>query len=109
MSEILQVVTTVDAEVAARQLAAALVERDVAACVQVDGPIQSTYRWQGAIETSEEWRLTIKTTESRYDALETAIRSLHSYDVPEILATKVTRVSDDYRRWLVEQVGNRDD
>ncbi len=72
----------------------------LAACVQVLGPITSTYRWQGKIETGSEWLCVVKSREERYDELERAIRSLHPYEVPEILATPVTAGNPAYLAWL---------
>jgi len=78
--------------------------RRLAACVQVLGPITSTYRWEGAIETSQEWRCEAKTRVELYDEIEKAIRSLHSYQVPEILAVPVVDGSADYLAWLDREV-----
>lgn len=100
MSEAIQVVTTVATEEAAAALAAALVERRLAACVQVWGPIRSVYRWAGAVESAEEWVCQIKTLAWRFPALEEAIQELHAYDVPEILATPVVAGSEAYLAWL---------
>ncbi len=104
MTQIIQVVTTTDSEARARELAELLVAQQLAACVQIDGPITSVYRWQGQLETAQEWRCTIKTTADRFDQLEKHIRSMHSYEVPEILATEVVLSSADYALWLKEQV-----
>ena len=78
----------------------ALVERRLAACVQVVGPVESRYRWEGRVETATEWLCVAKTTAERYDELEAAIGDLHSYDVPEILAVPVVRGSAAYLQWL---------
>jgi periplasmic divalent cation tolerance protein len=104
MTDAIQVITTTSSREEARKIARALVERRLAACVQVSGPIASTYRWQGAIETSEEWMCTAKTRSSSYAAVESAIRELHSYDVPEILAIEVTNGSRAYLDWLAGEV-----
>ncbi len=103
MTQILQVVTTTDSREEAERLARGLVDARIAACVQVDGPIQSTYWWEGRATTEEEWRLTIKTIADRYDELEGFIARNHSYDTPEVLATPVTRGSEDYMRWVVDE------
>ncbi len=91
MLDILQVVTTTDSKAAAQHIAAALVERRLAACVQVLGPITSTFRWEGKIQTAEEWMCVVKTRRGLYAVVESAIRELHSYEVPEIVATPVGR------------------
>ena len=84
-------------------MAVALIERRLAACVQVVGPIESWYRWEGRVETATEWLCVAKTTAERYDELEAAIGELHSYDVPEVLAVPVVRGSAAYLRWLGEE------
>ena len=82
----------------ARQIGAALVERQVAACVNLLPGVESIYRWEGKIERAGEVLALIKTT--RYAALETAIRELHPYEVPEILALPVMKGSPEYLDWL---------
>jgi periplasmic divalent cation tolerance protein len=100
MAEYLQVTTTAGSEEEAEQISAALVERRLAACVQVIGPIASRYRWQGAIEHSTEWMCVAKTSAVRYAELEAAIRELHSYDEPEIVATPIVAGSAGYLKWI---------
>ena len=104
MTEAIQVVTTVGSQDEAQKLAAALVEARLAACVQVIGPIASTYRWQGKLETSQEWLCAIKTLRANYAALEAAIRAAHSYQVPEILAFEVVDGNRGYLDWLSQEV-----
>ena len=88
----------------AEQISAALVERRLAACVQVIGPIASRYRWQGSVERSTEWMCVAKTRAERYAELEAAIRELHSYDEPEIVATPIVTGSPGYLKWLDDNV-----
>ena len=104
MTEAIQVVTTTGSKEAAQSIAGELVKRELAACVQVGGPITSTYRWKGEVESSEEWLCTIKTRRDMYAEVERAIAELHSYDEPEILATPVVAGSDGYLEWLGQQV-----
>ncbi len=104
MARAIQVVTTAGSEADAKRIAAALVDRRLAACVQVSGPIESHYHWQGKRETSQEWLCTIKTQANLYPALERAILELHSYDVPEILATEVATGNAAYLKWLESSV-----
>jgi periplasmic divalent cation tolerance protein len=96
----IQVVTTAPTRELAEQIAGRLVEERLAACVQIDGPIHSTYRWRGGIERDEEWRLTAKTLVTRYDQVEMTIRQLHPYEVPEILAVPVLCGEESYLHWL---------
>ncbi len=107
MAEYLQVLTTIDSEEAAERISAALVERRLAACVQVLGPIASRYRWQGGTETAEEWMCVAKTEASRYAELEAAIREVHSYDEPEIVATPIVAGSQGYLDWIGKSLSNR--
>ncbi|MGI8825416.1 MAG: divalent-cation tolerance protein CutA [Chloroflexota bacterium] len=104
MSEFLQVVTTIDTQEGAQRIADDLVARLLAACVQIAGPITSTYRWEGSQETTEEWVCTIKTMANSYESVERAIRLIHPYDVPEILATPISAGNPDYLQWLRGQV-----
>ncbi len=100
MDEIIQVVTTTGSRADAERIGRELIERRLAACVQIDGPIASIYLWQGAIESADEWRLTIKSLGSLFPQLEAAVRSLHTYETPEIMATEVVGISDAYEQWL---------
>lgn len=104
MTDAIQVFTTVDSREAAQRLARVLVEGRLAACVQVLGPLQSTYWWEGAVESAEEWLCLIKATQDVYQALEEAIRASHPYDVPEILAVPVTAGHSAYIEWLARNV-----
>lgn len=107
MTDYLQVLTTVGSEEEAGRLAALLVERRLAACVQVVGPIVSRYRWQGAIEEEREWQCLAKTTRAAYEAIEAAIREAHSYDEPEIIATPIVAGSAGYLAWIADNVDPR--
>jgi periplasmic divalent cation tolerance protein len=102
--EHLQVVTTVGSEQEAELIASSLVEAKLAACVQIGGPIRSRYRWQGAIEEAREWQCLVKTTAAAYGRVEAAIRALHSYDEPEIIATPIVAASAGYLNWIDENV-----
>ncbi len=106
MPDYIQVITTVEHREDAQRIATALVEQRLAACVQVSGPVTSTYRWQGKIHSAQEWQCSIKTRRDRYPEVEQAIRKLHPYQVPEILALPVVAGGADYLAWLDEAVGN---
>lgn len=103
-NEIIQVVTTTAERADADRIAVALLERRLAACVQVAGGMESSYWWNSRIEKSREYLVTIKTLKPLYKKLEAAILELHPYDAPEILATPVVEVSPAYARWLIEQL-----
>ncbi len=104
MTNYIQVVTTTENEADAMRIARTLVEQRLAACVQVSGPVTSTYRWQGKIETAAEWRCAAKSRAELYDRVEEAIRREHPYDVPEILATPIIAGSESYLGWMDEEL-----
>lgn len=104
MSEYLQVTTTAPSEEEARRLGSALLERRLAACVQVVGPIESRYWWQGKLEEAREWLCLVKTEASRYDELEATIGEVHSYDEPEVVATPIVAGSRGYLGWIGESL-----
>lgn len=104
MREAIQVITTTETRPEADALAEALVSRRLAACVQVIGPIRSVYRWQDEVATAEEWLCQIKTTRDGYPALEAAIKTLHPYEVPEIIATPIVAGSEAYLAWVGDVV-----
>ena len=79
MADFIQITTTLDAEGKAQEMARMLVEKRLAACVQVAGPIQSAFRWKNVIETAREWLLIIKTRKELYGKVESAIREMHPY------------------------------
>ena len=101
--DVVQVTTTAGTREEAEAIASVLLDGRLAACVQVLGPVESRYRWEGRLEAATEWLLVAKTTAGRYDEVEVAIRGIHSYDVPEILAVPVVAGSDTYLRWVAEQ------
>jgi periplasmic divalent cation tolerance protein len=105
MTDYIQIVTTVENRDDAEAIARSLVERRLAACVQIVGPITSIYRWQGKINTTQEWQCWAKSRHELYDRIEQAIRRLHPYQTPEILAIAVAAGSADYLAWLDEDVG----
>lgn len=88
----------------AQELASALVERRLAACVNIIPNLTSIYRWQGAIEETSEILLLMKTTAEQLAAVEAALRELHSYEVPEFLAFNVESGSQPYLDWLLSSV-----
>jgi periplasmic divalent cation tolerance protein len=98
-----QLQTTLDSRDEARSLCRRVVERRLAACGQIVGPIQSIYRWQGAVEDTQEWLCLFKTTRARARALAAFIGAEHPYEVPEIVATALDEVSDAYGEWIDEE------
>lgn len=102
---ILEIRTTFPSRAAAVACAEGLVGARLAACVQVDGPIASTYLWQGAVEVSEEWRCSCKTTTELRDACLAAIAGGHSYEIPELLVIEAA-ASPAYAAWLRASLGS---
>jgi periplasmic divalent cation tolerance protein len=98
-AEFYQVVTTTDSQDEADRLARGIVETRLGACVHVV-PVTSVYRWQGTIARDEELRLVVKTTADRLEALIAYIRTHHSYDVPQVVATEIVAGSEDYLAWV---------
>lgn len=95
-----QMVTTTDRRDLAESIARQLVEKKLAACVQIAGPIRSIYRWQGAVEEADEWQCSIKTRATLVDEIIRCIRAVHSYQVPEIVVLPITSGNPDYLKWL---------
>lgn len=85
-------------------LAQTLLERRLAACVNLLSPARSLYRWQGQIETATEIPMLIKTTRAGYPALEAALRELHPYEVPEIIALPLAAGLPAYLDWVAAQL-----
>jgi periplasmic divalent cation tolerance protein len=98
------VMTTASSVEEAQQIAQALVERRLAACVNIAGPIESVYRWKGQVESAQEWLLLIKTRERAFDRVCACIRELHSYELPECLELEIASGSAEYLKWIEENV-----
>ena len=96
------VLTTCGTKEEAQKMARALVERGLAACVNIVPAIESVYRWQGKVESATEWLLLIKTTAARFEAVRDAIRELHSYDLPECIMLSIEDGSTEYLKWIEE-------
>ena len=102
--ELIEVVTVTAEQADAQRIAALLLDRRLAACTQIHGPVESSYWWNDRIETAREWQVVAKTRADLYAATEAAIRESHPYDVPEILAIGIVGVSPGYRMWLLGQL-----
>lgn len=103
MAEIL-VLTTTDTLDLARRIAASLVEAGEAACVNIVPGVRSIYRWKGEVCDDAEFLLLIKSTADRFESLRSRIRSLHTYQVPEVVSLALTGGDADYLAWLRDQV-----
>jgi periplasmic divalent cation tolerance protein len=100
MADHLQITTTTENKAEAERIARLLIEGGLAACVQIVGPITSTYSWKGRIETAEEWQCLIKTRADLFGEVERSIRSVHSYETPEIIALPIRTGSREYLDWM---------
>jgi periplasmic divalent cation tolerance protein len=98
--EIYLVITNLPNQDSAAKLAHVLVERRLAACVNILSPCRSVYRWQGKTEDAEEFPMLIKTTKDRYADLEAAIRAGHPYELPEIIAIPLSGGLPAYLEWV---------
>jgi len=98
------ILSTAGSEEEARRIAQALVERRLAACVNIVGPIHSLYRWKGAVESASEHLLIIKTTSTAFPRVRDAIRELHSYELPECVMLTIEAGDEGYLRWIMDSV-----
>lgn len=103
-SNAIAVFITAPTRAEADQIAEMLIDTRLAACVQILPEIESVYRWEGAVERQKEVLLIAKTTTECFSRLETRVRAIHSYDTPEIVATRLTMGSPPYLQWLRENV-----
>jgi periplasmic divalent cation tolerance protein len=108
MTEARIVLTTAGSQDEARKIAHALVERKLAACVNVIPQIESIYRWQGKVESAKECLLIVKTQSSAFTRVRDAIRELHSYELPECLLLEIADGSTDYLSWIAANVSSSD-
>jgi len=108
MIDYIEVHTTIDSREAAQRIAETVVAKRLAACVQISGPITSVYWWQGKIEHAQEWTCTAKTQKKLYRELETAIKEVHTYDVPEILATEIVEGIRSYEDWITQETSKQE-
>ena len=88
----------------ARDLVEAIVKERLAACANVVESVESTYWWQGKIERGDEALIILKTKESKLDELIKRVKELHSYENPEIVAVPILKGSDEYLRWIDEEL-----
>jgi len=98
------VLTTTSSAEDSKKIARVLVERRLAACVNIVPRIESVYRWEGKVEEAQEYLLLIKTTEEAFPRLRDAIQELHSYDIPECIALPIENGSVPYLSWINESV-----
>ena len=100
MKSYIQITTTTETKEQADKISQHLVETKLAACVQILGPITSIYRWKGKVENAQEWLCLIKTRDNLYAKVEAAIKSVHSYETPEIISVPIIEGSKEYLSWI---------
>src|SRR3954471_15880168 len=99
----LLVFTNLPDRAAAERLADLVIEKKLAACVNILAPCRSVYRWKGAVQHDEEHPMLIKTTAELYPALEKALREAHPYELPEIIAVPIERGLPAYLAWVAAE------
>lgn len=104
MKTYIQISTTTETKEQAQKIAKYLVGQKLAACVQITGTIESTYRWKGKIEKAHEWLCLIKTRKDFFDKVEAAIKKLHPYETPEIVAISIIKGSKEYLKWIDDEL-----
>jgi len=107
MTDKLLVLTTTGTDSEAKKIAQMLVERYLAACVNIIPRIQSVYRWEGKMESAEEYLLIVKTTRDKENEVHAAIRELHSYDLPECISIPIEGGSSEYLRWITDSLQSK--
>ena len=104
MTDKILVLTTAGSKEEAGKIARALVDRLLAACVNIVPHVTSIYRWEGEIEEAEEWLLIVKTTRAALERVQEAIMEMHSYDVPECIGLSIDEGSVGYLSWIGQSV-----
>jgi periplasmic divalent cation tolerance protein len=104
MTDTKLVLTATGSKEEARKIARTLVERRLAACINIIPRVDSIYRWEGEIEDAQEWLLLIKTTGAAFERVRDAIGELHSYEVPECICISIENGSLDYLQWIGDSV-----
>jgi periplasmic divalent cation tolerance protein len=105
MTDYIQVFSSVVSRDAAEEIGEKVIEKKLAAIVQITGPVRSMYMWNGKILKGEDWRIVMKTRGDLYEKLEAEIKRLHPYGVPEILAMPVLEGNKDYLNWISKELG----
>jgi len=106
VTDIVQVTTTIGSKTEAVRLAESMVKERLAACAQIQGPIDSVYHWKGSIEHDTEWYCHFKTTKPLAEKLRTRLVSEHPYDVPEVMVVSITDSHPPYAQWVIGETGD---
>lgn len=100
MTDCLVILVSVGSREEGERIAAALVGEQLAACVNILGPMRSIYRWENEVRRDDEWLLVIKAPTTQFEALAARVRALHSYETPEVIAVPITAGSEAYLEWV---------
>jgi periplasmic divalent cation tolerance protein len=103
MEELIHITTTADSPETVEGIGRYLVEKRLASCAQIMGPIKSIYRWKGKVEETKEWICVIKSRKSLYEKVEAEIKRLHPYELPEIVATPIGGGLPGYMQWVLDE------
>ena len=109
MSDKILILTTAGSDSEARKIAQMLVERHLAACVNIIPKVQSIYRWEGKMESAEEYLLIAKTTRDKESEAQAAIRELHSYELPECISIPIEGGSSEYLKWITDSLPSKNE
>ena len=106
MTDYIVVETTTDTRDLAIRIAETLIEKRLAACVQIANPIESVYRWEGKVHREQEFSVSIKTRKQLFDNVSAAIRELHTYDEPQVIALEIFNGSKTYLSWIESETSD---
>ncbi|MBO7726801.1 MAG: divalent-cation tolerance protein CutA [Thermoguttaceae bacterium] len=104
MNDFTEIQVTCASKEEAERIGRLAVEKWLAACAQVSGPITSVYRWKEEVREDEEWLLTLKTRACLFDEVSALVSAEHSYEVPQITAVPLDDLSPSYEEWLAGQI-----
>ncbi|HUX35865.1 MAG TPA: divalent-cation tolerance protein CutA [Candidatus Paceibacterota bacterium] len=102
--EFIKIYTTVAKKSDAERIAKILSEKKLSACTQIAGPITSVYKWKGKLEKSKEWMCSAKARKGDYKKIEKAIKEIHPYKLPEIIALPIVGGSPEYFNWMRKEI-----
>jgi periplasmic divalent cation tolerance protein len=104
MAGFIQIITTTSDKKNAERIADTLIEKELAGCVQIIGPVQSTFKWRGKLKKTKEWICFIKTKDIHFSKIENEMKKIHKYSIPELLSFKVNKGNKTYLKWLEDSV-----
>ena len=107
MHKYIQITTTVSKLDEAKRIADNILNKKIAACVQILGPIKSIYWWKNKKENKEEWLCVIKTKKQLFNKISEIIKKIHSYELPEIIAIPIINGSNEYLKWIDNETQNK--